>query len=88
MTGFRGEAAPLRLTEAEIQRAPMLSLRRKGQHRGVRCLLGLHPWTSWTDMVGHWALVKQADGTEIRKEVLVSRRWCPRCTCGETMVVL
>lgn len=85
---FRGLAAPIRLSEDRIQGVPMLVLRRKGTRRGLRCWVGLHRWTDWTDMDGHWALVAQADGTERRREVLVSRRYCPCCSSGETMVVL
>lgn len=84
---FQGVVAPIRLTEAETL-APMWILHRRGSRRGLRCLVGLHPWTDWTDPSGHWALVAHPDGSETRRDILISRRYCPACSSGQTMVML
>lgn len=85
---FQGVIAPIRLTAEQVQGTPMLTLHRRGKARGLKCFLGFHKWTDWADLDGHWALIEQPDGTEIRKDVLISRRYCPVCSSGETMVVL
>ena len=84
---FQGVVAPIRLTEAETF-TPMRILHRRGTKRGLRCLLGLHRWTGWTDPSGHWALVTHPDGRETQRDILVSRRYCPACSGGQTRVVL
>ena len=50
--------------------------------------MGLHPWTDWTDPSGHWALVTHPDGSETQRDILISRRYCPACSSGQTMVML
>ena len=85
---FQGVVAPIRLTEEQVQGTRMLVLRRRGPKRGIKCFLGLHRWTDWTDLDGHWAIITRADGVERRRDVLISRRYCPACSGGETMVVL
>lgn len=84
---FQGVVAPIRLTEAETL-APIRILHRRGSRRGLKCLVGLHRWTDWTDPSGHWALVTHPDGSETQRDILISRRYCPACSSGQTMVML